>query len=369
MTAAVAGHVIPDAPEVDPTALATPTSILVSNAPARSEAWFRQRRAGITATDVVAVMHPNKWNNAITVWADKLGRGRDDDAGEAAYWGTVHEPAIARRWAELNGTDVREIGTLAYLHNPRHLASLDRLPVRCPDGDGPCGLECKSRSEWKAGSWREDVPDEEYVQTQWQNHVTGYGHQHLAVLFGGNRLKWYRVDRDEADIEVFVHRADVLWQQVESAAANPENREEHRPHVDPSADLLETLRALYPSREGQVVLPADDLRTLIARYHQAKEASAAANKVAKKAKDALAAATAALVVELGDAEAAFAEGDDLAPVLEFREFGRKGYSVGPTSWREIRVNKAWLPGPGPLNPAAPAADEPSVSFTLQEATA
>ena len=63
-------------------------------------------------------------------------------------------------------TSTSEIGVIAHIDYPHHRASLDRLVMRCPDSDGPCGLQIKTRSAFKADDWRRDVPDDVWVHLQ-----------------------------------------------------------------------------------------------------------------------------------------------------------------------------------------------------------
>lgn len=240
------------------TSLATPTSILVSTAPAKSPEWYAQRRAGITATDLPKILGLSRYGNALSVWADKRGDLPDEPAGEAALWGNLLEGPVAQEWARRNDVNLLEIGTVAHAEHRWQMASLDRLVMGCVDG--PCPLEVKTRSAFVGGDWRGDIPDDVLAQKTWQLHVTGYTHGHLAVLIGGQELRSFRVDIDRDVEALVVAEAARVWAHVQTGTP---------PDVDNDEVLLRVLAALYPDREGEVEADARTVRALVAEYDDA----------------------------------------------------------------------------------------------------
>lgn len=316
----------------DPSALATPTSVLIYSGPAHTEAWFRHRQGGITATDLPAILGLSAYRNSLAVWAEKSGElDVADEPGEAALWGLALEEPIAQEWARRNGTTVMQIGVVANVHCTWQRASLDRLVRVCPDREGPCGLEVKCRSAHVAGRWSSDIPDDVLAQVMWQMQVTGYGHMHLAVLIGGNELRQYRVDRDRALIEMLVREGGRLWQHVQDGTPPP---------VDHDALLRSVLDQLHPNREGLVYLPANTIDALVAERRDAGREYAEASRTLKTAKARIEAADAAIVEALGDGDALAVEGQD-TPVITYREVSRNGYTVAPTTFRSVRVAKEY----------------------------
>jgi predicted phage-related endonuclease len=276
----------------------------------------------------------SRYGNAVSVWADKLNRW-DDQAGEAAGWGTAFEPLILDKWAALNGTDVRPVGVLAHAELTHHRASLDALVIRCPDDPdaGPvCGCQVKCRSAFKTGEWREDVPDDVYVQEQWEMHVTGYRHMHVAVLFGGNELRQFRIDRDDDDIALLVAEADRVWAAVQ-ADTQPDARD--------NSTALAVLNRLYAQREGQIEMDAAQAAALLANVADAADRRRAARAAAKSADASYDVAVAAVVKLLGAADRAYVE-DRAAPVFEYRLNERAGRWQAPYSYRELKVDKTFL---------------------------
>lgn len=315
----------------DAPALATPTGTLVFDGQVHSDGWFAARSRGITATDMTKIMGCSGYGNAVSVWAEKLGR-LDDVAGEAAWWGTEIEPLLAKRWTLQTGVHTREIGVLAHVDHPTHIASLDRLCLGCPDGDGPCALEIKTRSAFVRYRWRDEIPDDVYVQTQWQMHVTGYEHVHLAVLFGGNTPEFRRVDVDHDDIALFVKEADRVWQHV---------LDDTQPEAMPDRLALDVLDRLYARREGQIEMEPEHAKALLADLDDAATERTKARADARAAERRYDAAVARIVAEFGPAERAYIPGR-VEPVFDYREARRDGYTVEPFTYRQMKFDKTVL---------------------------
>lgn len=276
--------------------LITPAGTVVSLAAPHTAEWYAARRTGIGSSDIPAILGYSPYRSAGHVWAEKRGAIDGDDAGEAALWGTLLEPVIATEWAARHDTTVAEMPTIRQTGHPHRLASLDRRVITCPDRAGQCGLEIKAHSEWKAGSWREDVPDAVLAQVSWQLLVSGLDHIHVAALIGGQRLVEHTVHPDATVMDYVAAEADRLWQHVLDGIC---------PHVDNTALLLDLLDRLNPDREGQVELDADRVLDI----HLLYRAGAEMEKAGAEAKDE---AKAALVLLLGSADTATVNGTPVA---------------------------------------------------------
>jgi len=273
----------------------TPTGVVVSHAEANSDEWYAQRDRGIGSSDIPPILGLSNYASAAHVWARKLGRIPRDEAGRAAQWGHLLEPVIAGEWARRHGTTVRTVPTLRHVEHPHHMAALDRLVDRCPDGAGDCALEVKFQSAWKAGSWRDDVPDAYLAQVSWQLHVTGLDHIHVVALLDQRDVDRIVV-REAEVIDYTVREAESFWQHVLT---------ETPPPVDSAAMLLDLLERLHPERSGAVEVD----RTLVAEIRASYEAAHAEAKAAGERKDA---AKAALLELLGGGEIATVDGIPVA---------------------------------------------------------
>jgi putative phage-type endonuclease len=278
----------------------TPAAYLVTDAEPETDEWFAARREGITGTDLPKILGLTKYGNALSVWLDKRGE-RDDDAGEAARWGQILEDPVAQEWAARHGVSVRRVGVLANAERPWMRASLDRLPETCPDGDGECGLEIKTRSAFKSKMFRSEIPDDVLAQTTWGLMVTGLHHMHVAVLIGGQELRSFRVDRDSKIEDYLLEAAAPVWAAVGDGVP-PEA------HPDSEGVLLALLNQLYADRAGDRELDPDKARAWLDQYAE----GSAIEKDGKALKEQ---AKAALVQLLDDGDTGLLDG---APAFTYK---------------------------------------------------
>lgn len=223
----------------------TPTGRLVTDAEPETPEWYAARREGITGTDLPKILGLSKYGNALSVWLDKRDE-LHDDAGEAARWGQILENPVALEWARRQGATVHRVGILAHTDHDWMRVSLDRTVRECPDGAGTgvCALEVKTRSAFKAGQWRDGVPDDVLAQTTWGLMVTGLDHHHVAALIGGQELRSFRVDRDPKVEDYLLAAATPVWEAVQEGVP-PEA------HPDAEGVLLDLLNRVYGNRAGE----------------------------------------------------------------------------------------------------------------------
>ncbi|MGW6454996.1 YqaJ viral recombinase family nuclease [Streptomyces sp. NPDC055078] len=289
----------------------TPTGRLILGADADRADWLHARTFGIGSSDVPAILGVNEHRTPTHVYLDKRGE-LPDDAGEAAFWGTVHEEPVARHWAMRNRSVVRRIGLVAHHDHPHRMTTLDRRVTECPlaeDERVPCALEVKTRSAFKSAQWHAGPPDDVLAQMLHQISVCGYEHMHYAVLIGGNEYHQGTVRADQyqdvtADIEAAVDR---FWFDHVRAAVPP-------PLTGDGDALVSMFRRMHPTRTGAVDVDRhDDALDALADYAREQ----AAESAAKKGK---AAAKARLLAALGTAQSALVGGE-------------RAYSLEPTAGR------------------------------------
>ncbi|QLQ37959.1 YqaJ viral recombinase family protein [Micromonospora robiginosa] len=228
----------------------TPTAVRLLPADAPRDEWLTRRRDGIGSSDVAAILGVADHNTAVHVYRDKRGE-LVDDAGEAAFWGTVLEEPVAREWARRNKSVIQRVGLVAHVDEPWQMATLDRQVLECPMDRSVkthCALEVKCRSAFKANRWRSDVPDDVLAQGVWQMRVTGYDHIHVAVLLGGNEFKQTVIRRDERMERYVVREVERFRADNLIAGAEPEW------DLDRAAALIEMDQLMHPARVGEIDL-------------------------------------------------------------------------------------------------------------------
>lgn len=298
-------------------------------ASADREVWLTKRREGIGSSDVAKILGVASRGSAQHVYYDKHGElPPDEDAGEAALWGTLDEETTAREWARRNRSVVRRVGIIARRDAPHHMCTLDRLVAECPldhdaDRPGRCALEIKHRSAWLAGQWTRQIPDDVLAQVLWQIHVTGWDHLHVGCRIGGNDYRQYVIRRaDHVDlIADIVIAVDRFWHGHVLAGRVPALTGEEHPDTQ-----IELYDALYPVRGGFVDLSAypalahatvEDLRV-----YEEERLAAARHEAAKKA------AQVRLIERLADKEVGVLHGE---PAFQRTSTRRDGEPMVTTS--------------------------------------
>lgn len=281
-----------------------------------SDEWFAVRRSMISATDLPRIMNLNAGSdyarNALDVWLDKTGRKPQADEGPSrpGQWGQALEPLVAEHpvvgWAAKHkGVALVRLPVLRSRDPLRSWQgfSPDYGVIGCPDGDGPCGLEVKTRSAYVAGRWREDIPDDVLAQVQWQAHVAGWSHVHVAFLLGGQYDDEARVDLDPVVLALLEDTAAEVWQHVV---------EDTTPPMDADAAAVAALDRLFPDRTGLAEAPRDLVLAWLHRYQVAHRLHTAAEVRKEEAR-------AALITMMGGSAALVFDDDPHAqPVVTYR---------------------------------------------------
>lgn len=240
------------------------------------EEWLMMRRRGIGGSDVAPIMGISPYRTALDVWLSKTGR---DEGGskqsEAMYWGTVNEAAIADRFAEEHPDMqvTRANMQLVSKESEVFLADLDRFVVQ-PDGT-PAVLEIKTASAFKTDDWKHGTPAFYLTQVQHYLMVTGWSLAYVAVLFGGNQYKEYKVKRDEDDIAAIKHAELDFWTNYVLTDTMPEV----------VGSDCGTLADMHPDPSDDYVTPANyaEVDELIRQYQEAADAEKEASSRKKDA--------------------------------------------------------------------------------------
>lgn len=222
------------------------------------EGWLELRRRYVCASDAplaagAEVYGRSRWQLYVEKRTGVTSEVSDRQA-EQYRFGHRMEAVAAAEWRDrYPGARLARLGMLESVMHPWLAANLDRRVAGCPDGDGPCGWECKNRNQYAAREWDHDgdpdaIPDGPMIQTQVQMIVTGWSHIHLAVVIGGNELRPYRVDADEVLQKLLIDETRWFWYDcVQAGVAPPIDATERTGHI------LARLWQVDPAK----VLPAD----------------------------------------------------------------------------------------------------------------
>jgi putative phage-type endonuclease len=260
-------------------------------------AWHELRRAGVTASEIAAVMGLSPWQSPFSLYWSKVNAWDGGD-NEFMSAGRHLEDAIAGWWmAEADyTTDLisAPAGLYANPERPWQLATPDRLlylPCDACSGTGGHGMEpCSDcmgggvrgddllallEVKWVAHSWdgwgepgTDDIPVYYRAQGLWQADTLGVDTVHFAALGpGGFRSYVLRIDeRAEEDLRMMRGAGLDFHRRIQEGDA---------PDLDGHLATLGALKRLHPDAgEGDVQVSAE----LAERYRVARAEKKAAEQ-------------------------------------------------------------------------------------------
>lgn len=236
--------------------------ILASTENMPYEQWLEYRRMGIGGSDSSVVCSINRYQSPVELWLDKTNQLPYQEAGEAAYWGTLLENIVRSEFSKRTGINVKQVHYI--LQSEEHPFMLANLDGVCEHPEfGTCGFEAKTASAYKVSEWEDGIPDEYQLQIQHYMAVTGYKGFYIAVLIGGNTFRWKFIERDEELISMLIELEADFWQHVQDLTPPP---------LDGSKAATELLAERFPNSiaQSKISLP-DTAEDLIQQYDTACE--------------------------------------------------------------------------------------------------
>lgn len=193
-----------------------------------------ERQLYIGGSDISAIMGLSRWKTPLRLWGEKTGKIEPDDLSnnEAVEMGKDLEEFVAQKFAQRTGKSVRR-APKKYTHKdyPFLAANIDRLITGTDEL-----LECKTCSEYKKSEWENGIPEEYILQVIWYLGITGRPAGWIAVLIGGQKFLYKKIDFDAELFNDMVQKALIFWEQVQT-------------EMSPEATALDsdTLFKLYPT--------------------------------------------------------------------------------------------------------------------------
>lgn len=264
------------------------------------EQWLAERQKYIGASDAADICGVG-FGGPLGKWLEKRGETPPKTMNESMEMGLWFEDAIAKRFEHKTGWKVKPANYI--LVHPTHTfmsCSLDRWTEDESGDEIP--LEIKNVSEYMADRWQDGPPDYYRIQVQHQLAVTGKPYAYIAACIGGNRVQWWKIERDDALIAAIIEIEAKFWELVQTGQP---------PAIDESEEAEQVLRLVYPeSEQGKSITLDDDLTTTYRHLRQAQvsEDLIAAEIQGYKNK---------LLDAMKDAEAAYLPGQD-KPVITYK---------------------------------------------------
>lgn len=254
--------------------------------------WFAARQAGISASEIAAVLGISPWESPFSLWHRKAGTVGEQAGNDEMRWGSRVEAAIADEWGDLHPDFfVRPAGLYTSAARPWQLASPDRLLLdrslmdlgMSVDAVTVAVLEAKnsaSYDEW--GDEGSDVIPVHYrAQVLWQCDVLGVEVGYVAAVIGGRPPRTFVIRVDEAADEIALMR-DAAERFLAGVAAG------QAPGIDEHTATLAALKELHPDLDGtDAEVPADVADAYRAACAAAKAADAAKKLAENQLRDAM----------------------------------------------------------------------------------
>jgi predicted phage-related endonuclease len=276
------------------------------------------RRAHIHASDAPKILGVSPFGGERDVWWEKV-HGATWGGSAATDLGSLLEPVLLSfavgqlGGAKLRRNVVRSTGCF--------VATLDALVL---GSDPRAHVEAKYRSvahDWGDPDESDSVPDDVLVQIAVQMHCARTRVCHVPVLLvrgGWPRLHMYRVERDDDLVSAVVGRLEQWWTDHVVTMIEP-------PGEPPSFDLLRSLRR---QPEAVAELDASIVEPLVVRRQEVVEQQKALDAERKLIER-------ELISSLGEAQSGGWDGG----VITYAEHERKGYTVAPTTYRRLNVQR------------------------------
>ncbi|MBQ2436935.1 MAG: YqaJ viral recombinase family protein, partial [Clostridia bacterium] len=203
----------------------------VTDAPAQgTQEWLDWRSEGITATEAAAIMFPDQYKSALTVYNQKMGIAPPEDQSDPDgffEWGHILEDDLVRKFKSVHPELADSVSQGRLYQRNWAKCSLD---AQCFLKDGtPCIIECKSSQS--ASKWN-PYPEKYFAQVQWQMYVTGIRKAIIIAVIceGGYHYIEREVEYSPTFVEDMLHKCleihrCVLYKTVPeiSVLGNPES--------------------------------------------------------------------------------------------------------------------------------------------------
>lgn len=200
------------------------------------EAWRDARLDGIGGSDIAAIMGLTTYEREYGVWLTKIGARPPVDETPIMTRGRYAELMLSQWFADETGIGLRRTGTWAVEHDEHLRCNPDRFTS---DGGG-CEMKAPDTDDW-AESWKYGPAIHAVTQSKWCMAVTGAPHWWVIADGGRSGLRYWRIERDDAELDAMVKFVDAWWW-YHVVQGNP-------PDVDRYEATTEAIKAASPPPE------------------------------------------------------------------------------------------------------------------------
>lgn len=244
---------------------------LIAGPDATREQWLAERRKGVTATEIAAVMGLSPWESPYSLFYRKLGELPEIEDNDAMRWGRRLESAVIAEFTERHPElHVAPGGLYAGAVRTWQLATPDGLLYADGATQAPiAGLEVKTAGSYDGwgDEGTDDIPLQYRCQALWQLDVLGVDEVRFAVLFThARKYREYLVQRDEDDLTLMRTAGSDFLDQLATGVP---------PAVDWRPETAKALKNLHPGLvDVAVEVPVD----VADEYDEARAAAKVADE-------------------------------------------------------------------------------------------
>lgn len=229
----------------------------------------QERMTGLGGSDIGAILGLNPWRTPFQVYQEKIGEAAPFEGNLQTRFGSYAEEFVAREYCQHTGRQVQRFKAMLRHPEVPLIGHVDRLVV--PEGAKRAsykseirtdlGMEAKTASAFATGrdsDWGESgtdqIPESYLVQIAAYQALTGCPHWDLAVLFGNQEFRIYRLRRDLELEAMILDEASRFWRDHVEARNPP----------TPSSEA--EARQRWPRHNAGQILEADDAITIMLQH-------------------------------------------------------------------------------------------------------
>lgn len=241
--------------------------------PATREEWLQERKKGIGASEISALLGLNPWVTPYQLWQEKTAEGPAEDKlkdNPAIIAGHMLEDAVAQYYQLTTGRHVIKASAGDWLavhpQKPWMRCSPDRTFFLDGHGGEKGLLECKTT---RTALDPADLPKNYYLQLQWQLGIMGMREGALAWLVAGMTFDFAKITFDPALFSSLAATAEVWWQKhvVDGVPPDPATADE--------------VRLAYPTSKVASSIATEEA---VEAYHRLKDIKAQCKELEAEAK-------------------------------------------------------------------------------------
>ncbi len=242
------------------------------------------RRSGIGGSDAGTIAGVDPYKTELELYYEKRGEIEIEDISDTEHvrFGNLLEDVIAQEYARRMEVKVRRINrTMRHKEYPWMMCHVDRDIV------AELGiLECKNTGAFRLDEWGEEmtdqVPERHLLQAQHNMAASNLSPVYcdIPVLMHGNRLRIYRIERDNTLIESLIEVEQGFWTCVQEGVSPPTVDFESRPAA--YVDLLKKVHAGTSGEIRQITVELEpwhyvraEAIDLIGQYEKARDVASA----------------------------------------------------------------------------------------------